>query len=371
MKKIVIDARMIFHSGIGTYIQNVLRVIDTSNFSVTALVPNHFVGHSEFSNIFFKSVTLPVYSPQESFVLHSYVDSCDIFISPHFNVPFFKIPAKKRIVIIHDVFHLRFPQLYSLSKRLYAKFLISKACALSDIILTVSHFSKHELSGLIPVDINKITVVYNGVDSALFTGEMSNEAIAKARANYNLPQKYLLFVGSVKPHKNLVRLLQAFALLLNEFPNLSLVIAGKKDGFITPESGIQNTITTLGIPEHKIIFTGYIPNKDIGLLYRLSALTVFPTLYEGFGLPVLEAMLSGSPCVISNIPVLREVYGDAAFYCDPYDYENIAASIKSALSHESLPKPMQLCINTAIEKYSIARFGLEFNKIITEAAETI
>ncbi|QNF34992.1 glycosyltransferase family 4 protein [Adhaeribacter swui] len=234
-------------------------------------------------------------------------------------MPLLPIKADKRIVIIHDVNHIALSNTLSLIKRIYAQFVIYSALQLSDKIITVSEFSKKEIQKYFPAFTRHIYTIPLGVDKNqfhLFSEMEQNRILIK----YNLPDYYILYVGNVKPHKNLQVLIKAFALLKKEekFKNYKLVIVGKKEGFITGDNNISNLIDALHIfPD--IIFTGFVAQPDLPILYAQAKLFVFPSLYEGFGLPPLEAMACGCPVIAANAASLPEIYKDAALFFNPDD----------------------------------------------------
>lgn len=151
---------------------------------------------------------------------------------------------------------------------------------------------------------------------------------------YRLPSQYLLFVGTLEPRKNLTTLLQAYALLRAEGcgKHLKLVVAGRR-GWLYAD--IFDTVRTLALDE-EIIFTGFVDDEDLPDLYRGARLLVFPSLYEGFGLPILEAMASGVPVITSNLASMPEVAGDAAVLVDAHDPKAIAESIAQVLAEDQL-----------------------------------
>jgi glycosyltransferase involved in cell wall biosynthesis len=192
-------------------------------------------------------------------------------------------------------------------------------------ILTVSQFSRNRLIDALDVDPRRIFVVPNGVD-AMFR-PIEHEGIEPVLTRLDLPSDYVLTLGSLEPRKNLARLLRAWRLLLSRRvidKKLSLVVAGGK------HSSFPQT-DYLPLPEH-VVFTGYISDEDLPALYSGARAFVYPSLYEGFGLPPLEAMACGAPVITSASTSLPEVAGDAALLIDPADVESIADGIESVLN---------------------------------------
>ena len=328
-KIIVIDARMVHDSGIGTYIKNIIPFL-LKNFEVVLL------GNVEKLSIFkssgrFKVIPFnaKIYSIKEQLLLPFLIPKCDIFWSPHFNSPMFALKAKKRITTIHDVNHLAFNSGMSKIKKMYAKRLYLNAVNKSNFIITVSEFSKQEIVKYLHVDATKIKVVFGGVKDVFF--EPSNTS-----STLDLPNKYILFVGNIKPHKNLITLLKAYAKFSKSFrAEYKLVILGKKEGFITPDREAFKFIEDNHL-EDNVVFTGYLEDALIPQIYKKAALFVFPSLYEGFGLPLLEAMASKTVVLSSNKTSLPEVGLDNVLYFNPLDIDELQKVILRIIEDTAL-----------------------------------
>jgi glycosyltransferase involved in cell wall biosynthesis len=198
----------------------------------------------------------------------------------------------------------------------------------SDRILTVSEASKRDILHFFNVPPEKIVVVYNGIDER-FSIQPSVEEIARVRERFQLDHGFVLYAGTIKPHKNLVRLIEAFAALRKgEFEELKLLIIGDE---ISKLPALRRAVHSHKLHKH-VRFLGFLPDETLAALYRLAAVFVFPSLYEGFGLPPLEAMASGTPVVTSNVSSLPEVAGDAAILVDPYDVSSIVDGVRRVLT---------------------------------------
>jgi glycosyltransferase involved in cell wall biosynthesis len=228
-KKIVIDARMINDSGIGTYLKNIIPFL-FDEFDITLLGKKSDL-LKIFSNYKFEFINfeVPIYSIKEQLFFPLLIPNCDIFWSPHVNSPILPISAKRRICTIHDTNHLVFDSGMNRVKRFYAKILYLNSVKRSNKIITVSNFSKQEIANIFPYGEKKINVIYCGVAEIFFKGTYPI-------SNFKLPNKYILFVGNIKPHKNLITLLKAYQYLPQKFKNkYKILILGKKEGFITPD----------------------------------------------------------------------------------------------------------------------------------------
>ena len=333
-KKLVIDFRMHKASGIGTYIKSLLPFL-VEKFEVILLGSRAEIQDYVWS----KSVKIlecksKIYSIKEQLELPLKIPKCDIFWSPHYNIPILPIRTKFRVVTIHDAFHLAFYDTLNFMQKIYAKTILNQALSRSDIVLGVSNFSRNEILKYTKTGKN-IFVVPNAIDERRFNRHCDSNALEAVARDYSLPKDFVLFVGNVKPHKNLKNLL--FAL---EKMDLNLVIVGKKDGFITGDSVISEIIRRKNLSD-RIFFTGYVKDADIAAIYNLAKLFVFPSLYEGFGIPPLEAQACGCPVVCSDAASLPEVCGDSVAYFDPYSVEDMRDKIQMVLDDENLQNELR------------------------------
>ena len=339
MPTITIDTRMINSSGIGTYIRNLVPKI----ISAFPDVKFNLLGNrqdiiqyqwSHVENVDILNCLSPIYSIAEQIGLSQKIPKdTTLFWSPHYNIPL--LYHGTLMVTVHDVFHLAMPQFVKgWHKRLYAKGMFSALKHKADAIICISHFTADELQRLTGINSGKIKIIHNGISETWFNIEK------KERPHSN---HYLLYAGNVKPHKNLARLIEAFKSLAGKIPH-DFVIVGKKEGFITGDVVVEKKAAELG---NRVHFTGYVDEDLLKQYVVHSDAMVFPSLYEGFGLPPLEAMACGCPVVVSNAASLPEVCGDAAYYVDPYNVESIAEGIYKVLTDETL---RQSLIQKGIER---------------------
>ncbi len=234
---------------------------------------------------------------------------------------------------IHDCIHLVFPDY--LPNRLaheYARVSIATAARRATRVMTVSESSKRDILRYVDIPPERIDVIYNAYDER-FAIEPREEDVARVRERYQLDDQFVLYAGNVKPHKNLERLIHAFHLVRQQgLDHLKLVLIGDE---IARYAQLRRAVHHYQL--HKYVrFLGYLPETTLAIMYRLAGVFVFPSLYEGFGLPPLEAMASGTPVVTSNVSSLPEVAGDAAVLVDPYDPEAIAEGIYRVLTNDEL-----------------------------------
>ena len=193
---------------------------------------------------------------------------------------------------------------------------------LASHIIAVSNHTKDDLIGYFKIPEDRISVIYNGIDHSIFKP-------------YNvklLDKPYILYVGSERPRKNLGRLIEAFAILMRDFPELILVKIGAAGRSEENRRATMSKIDSLGITEH-VIFIDYISDLDLAHYYSSAALLAYPSLYEGFGFPPLEAMACGCPVVSSNTSSLPEVVGEAGIMVNPYDTSRLAQAMREVLTN--------------------------------------
>ncbi|QPH38357.1 glycosyltransferase family 4 protein [Pedobacter endophyticus] len=311
-KIIVIDCRMISMSGIGTYLQHIIPgIIKSKKFTV------HCLGYSELANyewadkVTVKLMKAKILSIAEQLELPFAIPKCDIFWSPNWNVPLLPIKAVSRLATIHDVYHLANAEKFSPVLIMMVK-IFMKRLAIYPKLVTVSEFSKREICRLTNVPTAKIEVI-----------PLAPKEVQISTVRSGLATNYILYVGNVKPHKNLRLALEAFQRLSQE--ELSFVIVGKRDGFITNDTSFGDLIKELGA---KIKFTGIVDDDRLAEYYKNATLFLFPSLYEGFGLPILEAMEANIPIIASNAASIPEVGGELVHYFDPTDVNDLLRKLR-------------------------------------------
>ena len=335
--RVAIDARKLHDFGIGTYIRNLLRhlarIDRDSEYVLLCQEPDLGVASQLGPNFRTVLEPSPNYSLREQihvpWVLHR--EKPDVFHAPHYVLP----PATpcRSVVTIHDCIHLMFPQyLRNRAAYLYARASMWSSSHQAHRILTVSEASKRDIIHFFSVPPEKVVVVYNAIEER-FSKTPSEDAIARVRERYQLNHPFVLYVGNIKPHKNLVRLIEAFAELRRRgFDELKLLIIGDE---ISKLPALRRAVHSHKLHKH-VRFLGYLEDETLASLYRLASVFVFPSLYEGFGLPPLEAMASGTPVVTSNVSSMPEVTGDAAVLVDPYSVDSIVEGIARVLKDPAL-----------------------------------
>ncbi len=258
-------------------------------------------------------------------------DRPDLLFVPAHVIPLVHPPS---VVTIHDLGYLSFPEAHTARRRLELHLTTRWSLRAARRVIAISQATKDDLVRHYGADPARVSVVHHGL-SPDFRPVEDPGAIAAARARHGLAGPYLLYVGTVQPRKNLERLIEAFALALgeaSELPDLTLAIAGRR-GWLT--EAIERRARELGI-EGRVRFLGYLPDEELPALLSGATAFVFPSLYEGFGMPVLEAMACGAPVLTANSSSLPEVAGDAALLVDPRDTHAIAAGLRRLVQDEAL-----------------------------------
>ena len=340
--RIGIDARKLHDFGIGTYIRNLLRQLarlDRDTEFVLLCRPEDAAALTSLGGNFRPiAETAGNYSIAEQLRIPAALqrEGVTLFHAPHYVLP--PLVRCRSVVTIHDCIHLMFPQY--LPNRLalaYARTSIRMAARRATRVLTVSESSKRDILRFVDTEPDKIDVIYNAYDER-FGVEPREEDVVRVRERYQLHDEFVLYAGNVKPHKNLERLIEAFDRVHRRgLDHLKLVLIGDD---ISKYTSLRRAVHKHQL--HKYVrFLGYLPEETLAVMYRLAGVFVFPSLYEGFGLPPLEAMASGTPVVTSNLSSLPEVAGDAAVLVDPYDPNAIADGIERVLTNEQVRRELR------------------------------
>lgn len=335
--KIGIDARLLERrmTGIGRYVENIVSHIpecDQENeyvlFSYRPL-PGFPKGNvrnvatmdvapegrlQKIRSVFWLHAVLPKFVKREKI---------DVFFSPNMLLPL-SGAGRKNIITIHDTFHLIDPKFHSPLYRAYISFFLSQTFKKTDHILTVSEASKRDIVRLLHVPEDKITVTYEAAEERFMPRDIPKEERARLSAKYDLPEEFILYVGVIEERKNIAGLIK-IADGLKGKTDIPLVLVGRL-GYCG-----EDYISEIKKRDN-MKYVGFVDYEDLPSLYDLATLFVFPSRYEGFGLPPLEAMQSGVPVIASNASSLPEVIGDAGILLSPDDSEGFVRAILELLS---------------------------------------
>lgn len=341
--KIVINTNSLLlpSTGVGTYtyqISKTLREIDYANdytyfyrsFSKSLLDYNERIIKLYPVTEMLKKIPFAI-NPLRSFkklALRFQKEYFDLYFEPNF-IPI-DIKAKHTIATIFDFSFKLHPEWHPGERVAYFENNFWKNVKQADHLIAISDFTKQSAVKLFGFPEEKITTIHLGYDKHIFR-LYPNEELVMAREKYRLSGKFILFIGSIEPRKNLNNLIRAYLSLDTSIRKDSKLVLGGFKGWKNRE-----TVDLLEKTGRDVVYLGYVPYADVGKLYNLATCFVYPSLYEGFGLPPLEAMACGCPVVVSDTTSLPEVCGDAALYVDPNNPESIASGITRMLKDESL-----------------------------------
>lgn len=268
----------------------------------------------------------------------------------HLLPPFRRIPT---VLTVHDLIYHLFPEHHKPLNYHYLKRSMPLYCRRAGAIIAISQSTRRDLIAHYGVEPDKITVVYEA--AAPHFCPVPREQLAQVRAKYGLPERFLLHVGTLEPRKNLVRLLETIHALRKENADVKLVLVGAK-GWLY--EGFFRRLDELSLGD-AVKLLGYVPDEDLPAVYGAATACVLPSVYEGFGLPVLEAMACGTPVACSRTASLPELGGDAARYFDPLNAEDIASTLRGLWSDEGLRQEMSRRGQAQAARFSWARAAVE------------
>jgi glycosyltransferase involved in cell wall biosynthesis len=341
MSRIVIDGRMINESGIGRYLQNLLKnlqLLDKKNEYYVLHLRKDYDRQKYQKNFHKVLANYKWYTVSEQINLPRTLQkiSPDLVHFPHFNVPI--LYGGKFVVTIHDLIHQHYqmrrattrdPLTYKI-KQLGYEAIFKSAVKKSEKIFTPSDFVKGQLINERNIESDKIIVTPEGVDDeiTLISSKLTKDKMDSIMNKFSIKPPFIFFVGNTHPHKNIEALIESFLEIREKYQYLQLVLSGRSNFFWEKVKSKYN---------HKsIIYTDFVTSEELVAIYKNAQVFVLPSLEEGFGLPIIEAMAVGCPVVASNAASLPEVGGDAAVYMNPKDREDIKDKIQQVLNSEKL-----------------------------------
>lgn len=273
----------------------------------------------------------------------------------------------KLIVTVHDLTFLEHPEHHTQENIDFCVKQTTLARERADLFIVVSDSAKRDLMKLFDIPEEKIRVIYEAVDES-FRPIMSASLRAETLKRHDLPDQYLLFIGSIEPRKNLAAVLKVYAALLhNGAPGLpALAIAGAH-GWLN--SSIYTLVQELQL-EGSVRFLGYVPDANLPALYSGATVFLYPSLYEGFGLPVLEAMSCGCPVISSNLSSIPEVVGDAGLLVNPHDLNDLKAALEQILADKALRETLSAQALERASHFSLEKMAAETLHVYREVAES-
>ncbi|VXC38861.1 putative Glycosyltransferase family 1 protein [Bacillus sp. 349Y] len=337
--KVMIDAHYvgIRKAGNEVYFENLITEMSniTSNLEIEVLVQNkEWTLNKKIKPVLLKSKSI-VFQRAMEIPMKAYVRKAKVLHVP-FAIP--PVSLSKTVVTIHDILYEDYPEYFTKSTINRLKLTTKSSAKNATHITTVSEFSKKRISEKYQVPLDKITVIPNSISES-FESELSRvteASIKQVKEEFAINQKYFIFVGTIQPRKNITRMIDAFieATHTKEF---QLVIVGEK-GWLYDE--ILERMEKLKCSKNKVIFTGGVSENKLVNLYKGSYCLLYPTIAEGFGIPLLEAMAVNKPIITSDTTSLPEVARDAALYVNPMSVKSIATAIVKIIEDEKIRKKL-------------------------------
>lgn len=309
-----------------------LSRMDRQNRYIVYFRPGNIVEGEWPDNFEFKPINFKRLWTQVGLSIQTFKDPLDLLFTPAHTIPILRKPGLKTVMTVHDLGAEYLPAMHQLKQRLYLGFITRFQLKNTTKLIAVSNATKRDLVCKAGVDPKNIEVIYEGYDQNMLKGDELKEVLIR----YDLEKdKYFLFVGTVQPRKNLSRLIEAFAILGNGY---KLVIAGMR-GWMSED--IYALPKKLGIGT-QVKFIGRVSDSELSSLYKGALGLTYPSLYEGFGLPILEAFANDCPVMTSNRSSMPEVAGKAAILVDPFDIDSIKNGLEKLLDAKLRQKQVQL-----------------------------
>jgi len=335
------DAKRVFHNfrGLGNYSRTLISGLSanypendlylfTPDFSAKTWIKNHpSLNVITPKKVFYKKFP----SLWRSVFLRQDLSQYDLDIYhglSHEIPPFMKGLKVKTVVTIHDLLFMRYPQNFSSIDRLVYKWKFTSSCHRADLVIAICEQTKRDIVDFLKIPEEKIKVLYQSCNP-IFYNKLSAETKSHFRSKYSLPEKFILYVGALEANKNVINLIRAYKMAT---PSMPLVIVGKGAEY---KKFMQKEMGELGI-EDKVLFLDYIPFEDLPGLYQNAELFVFPSFFEGFGLPIVEAMFSGTPVITTKGSCFPEAGGKHTIYVDPHGPDELCYAMNKVLENPSL-----------------------------------
>jgi len=376
--RIAIDIRRMYEFGLATYIRNVVRtlgLIDPVNEYFLVGAPARFEQLSPLQENFH---LVPLLKSETTFAnyleMNRVINSLKVDLV-HFPHTFWR-PLMIRVpyvITVHDLLDYMYRARTSNGmRRMMHSYMTRRAMQRAARIFAVSNFTKRDVSRYFGIESEKIEVVYNALDVNFLRGHSSAAEQELVRGRYQVESPFLLYAGRISPHKNVARIIEAFSALKAElakdgaYPDLKLIIIGDE---VSKNPDIRRAVIRSGM-QHEVRFLGFVPIDVLRVFFDMAKVFVFPSLYEGFGLPPLEAMAHGTPVVASNTSALPEVVGNAALLVNPENVFEISRALQRALTDQSLRERMKAAGVEQAQRFSweasVQRMVQVYGEVVVE-----
>ncbi|MCU0344125.1 MAG: glycosyltransferase family 4 protein [Ignavibacteriaceae bacterium] len=365
-----IDARVLERqmSGVGRYLESLLLEIqNTENnkrnkYYLISCEPINFIGNNfikiqtgknklpaKVFSFYWLNFTLPK-------VLKKY--KINIFFSPNNLLPRKKLNCKS-VLVVHDLLHIVDKHYHPFFYRYYLKFHLPHSLRISDAIVAVSESTKYDITRFYYLDRDKIVTIYPILEKKFRPLNVDPLVINRLKIKYNLPDKYILYVGVIERRKNITCIMKIADLIKDKYSDYKFVLAGK------PGYGFNSIMTEIKKREN-IVYLNFVNDEDLQLIYNLAKAFIFPSFYEGFGYPPLEAMQCGIPVLCSNSSSLNEVVGENGFLRDPHDCQGFANDLDNLLSNSELYAEMKIRSIQQAKKFSVKVSVNKLNQLFSD-----
>lgn len=331
--KIAFDAKRFFHnsSGLGNYSRDLVRILAENSpekecFLLEQKISTRGKDILNLPNVHFHQVEKGKFARQLKFGKVSQNIGAAIFhgLSGELPLKWNKKPIKK-IVTIHDLIFLRFPQFYSFFDRKIHFWKFKKACEQADLVIAISEQTKRDIIEFLKINEEKIVVIYQGCHQT-FKEKKSDEFLAETKTKFNLPERFILNVGTIEPRKNLLNIVKS---IVNT--EINLIVIGKKTKYFKK---VEKFILENNL-KNQIYFLENVSMEELSAIYQMADIFVYPSLFEGFGIPIIEALFSKTAVITSNTSSLPEAGGENSLYVNPENVEDLRSKILFLWNNES------------------------------------
>lgn len=334
-------------AGISKYAQKLMQAFSEGCYPVDILIRGEVMDEFKIGNAICVDKDLSSSSKrilEEQWGSRTLYKACDLVHFPDYATPIFY--SGQKIATIHDMAMHTMKDKYTIMQNITKRTLLEYTVRRASYLICDSEFAKRELYTYYPNLNKEVSVIHLGVEIPKLRVE--EKEARQYLKKLGIKEQYILYVGTLAPHKNIENLIRAFAIIKHKYPSYQLVVAGKKGWMY---EGIFNCTKELGL-EEDVIFTGFINELTLEALYQQATCYVNTSLYEGFGLPPLEAMVRGCPVVVSDLEIFKETCGESVLFCDPIDVKHIAQQIEVIITNPELREKLSILGKEHVKQFT-------------------